>query len=104
MKFVRFSAFGEMTCRKDSSLWEDIHASAVTTPCRIGPKALGWPDYEVDVLLKARLAGLPNAKLRELVRELHNLRESNLSMPDIVAAAKRLQEEWIPANASQKAA
>ncbi|MBI4695488.1 MAG: hypothetical protein HY749_15840 [Gammaproteobacteria bacterium] len=104
MKFVRFTAGLEQLGRKESSGWEDIHAGLITRPCRLGPKANGFPDYEINTMLKARLASLPDVKLRELVIELHLLRESNLSMPEIVTAAKRLQEEWIPANASKKAA
>jgi len=42
-----------------------------TTGVAIGQRAKGWPDYEVDAIITARIAGKTDEQIRELVKALH---------------------------------
>ena len=57
--------------RSDASVYNAIRAGLFTTGVAIGQRAKGWPDYEVDALISARIAGKSDAEIRELVTRLH---------------------------------
>ncbi len=57
--------------RADASVYNAIRAGLFTTGVAIGQRAKGWPDYEVDAINAARIAGKSEAELRELVKTLH---------------------------------
>jgi len=40
----------------------------------IGPRAVGWPDSEIDCLNRARAAGKTDEQIKKLVRDLHRRR------------------------------
>ena len=55
----------------DASVYNEIRDGLFTTGVAIGQRAKGWPDYEVDAINHARVAGKTNAQIRELVKVLH---------------------------------
>lgn len=57
--------------RADASIYNEIRAGLFTTGVAIGQRAKGWPDYEVDAINTARVAGKSNDELREVVSALH---------------------------------
>ena len=57
--------------RSDASVYNAIRAGLFTAGVAIGQRAKGWPDYEVDALISARVAGKTDAEIRELVKTLH---------------------------------
>ena len=57
--------------RADASVYNAIRAGLFTTGVAIGQRAKGWPDYEVQAIAAARVAGNSDAEIRELVRVLH---------------------------------
>ena len=57
--------------RADASVYNAIRAGLVTTGVAIGQRAKGWPDYEIDAINAARIAGKSEAEIRELVTVLH---------------------------------
>jgi prophage regulatory protein len=57
--------------RSDASIYNAIRAGLFTTGVAIGQRAKGWPDYEVDAIITARIAGKSDAQIRELVMALH---------------------------------
>lgn len=65
--------------RSDASLYNAIRAGLFTTGVAIGQRARGWPDYEVQAIAAARVAGMPDDKIRELVTELHVRRKNYLT-------------------------
>ena len=65
--------------RSDASVYNAIRAGLFTTGVAIGLRAKGWPDYEVDALISARIAGKSDAEIRELVKVLHAKRTELLS-------------------------
>ena len=57
--------------RSDASIYNAIREGLFTRGVAIGQRAKGWPDYEVDALISARIAGKSDAEIRELVTRLH---------------------------------
>ncbi|MFN0317198.1 MAG: helix-turn-helix transcriptional regulator [Burkholderiales bacterium] len=47
-----------------------IRAGLAPPPVALGIRTAAWPDSEIDALNRARMAGLTNAELRELVKVL----------------------------------
>ena len=60
--------------RADASVYNAIRDGKFTTGVAIGQRAKGWPDYEVDAIITARIAGKSDAEIRELVKLLHTKR------------------------------
>lgn len=65
--------------RADASVYNAIRAGLFTNGVAIGQRAKGWPDYEVDAINAARVAGKSESEIRELVKNLHAKR-SELAM------------------------
>jgi prophage regulatory protein len=57
--------------RSDASIYNAIRDGLFTTGVAIGLRAKGWPDYEVDAIITARIAGKTDDQIRELVKALH---------------------------------
>lgn len=60
--------------RADASIYNAIRAGLFTNGVAIGQRAKGWPDYEVDAINAARVAGKSENEIRELVKALHSKR------------------------------
>ena len=72
MQILRMPAVkGRAGHRSDASIYNAIRDGLFTTGVAIGQRAKGWPDYEVDALISARIAGKSDAEIRELVKRLH---------------------------------
>ena len=65
--------------KSDASIYNAIRAGLHTTGVAIGQRARGWPDYEVNALVSARIAGKSDADIRELVNVLHAKRTALLA-------------------------
>jgi prophage regulatory protein len=57
--------------RADASVYNAIRVGLFTNGVAIGQRAKGWPDYEVDAINAARVAGKSDSELRDLVKALH---------------------------------
>ena len=72
MQILRMPAVkGRAGHRSDASIYNAIRDGLFTTGVAIGQRAKGWPDYEVDAIITARIAGKSDAQIRELVKALH---------------------------------
>ena len=72
MQILRMPAVkGRAGHRSDASIYNAIRDGLFTTGVAIGQRAKGWPDYEVDAIIMARIAGKSDAQMRELVKALH---------------------------------
>ena len=72
MQILRMPAVkGRAGHRSDASIYNAIRDGLFTTGVAIGQRAKGWPDYEVDAIITARVAGKSDDQIRELVRALH---------------------------------
>ena len=72
MHILRMPAVkGRAGHRSDASIYNAIRAGLFTNGVAIGQRAKGWPDYEVDAINAARVAGKSENEIRELVKALH---------------------------------
>jgi prophage regulatory protein len=53
-----------------SGHYADISAGLFTKPVKVGVRAAGWPDTEVEALQAATIAGMPPEQVRQLVQRL----------------------------------
>ena len=60
-----------------SSIYEQLKRRLLTQPVRLGVRAKGWPDHEVNALTRARLAGKNDDELREIVAALERARNED---------------------------
>lgn len=59
-----------------SGHYADITAGLFTKPIKLGPRASGWPDSEVEALQAAMIAGKSPDEIRQLVRHLTSQRSA----------------------------
>ena len=57
--------------RSKTSVYNAVQAGLLTKPVAIGLRSVGWPDYEVEAVTAARVAGQPDEAIRSLVKQLH---------------------------------
>jgi prophage regulatory protein len=66
--------------RADASVYNAIRAGLFTTGVAIGQRARGWPEYEVNAIGAARIAGQSDDEIRALVSSLHGRRQKALNL------------------------
>jgi prophage regulatory protein len=72
MKILRLpSVKAEMGHRSDASIYNAIRAGLFPVGVKIGQRAKGWPSYEVEAVIAARIAGKSDDELKALVKRLH---------------------------------
>jgi prophage regulatory protein len=71
--------------RADASVYNEVRDGLFTTGVAIGQRSKGWPDYEIDAINSARVAGKSDAEIRNLVKVLHAKR-TELAILDGVTA------------------
>jgi len=61
--------------RSDASVSAAVKNGLLTSPIQLGPRSVGWPDYEVDAITTARISGRSESDIRALVTRLHAQRQ-----------------------------
>ena len=72
--FLRLPAVCDRTGKPKSTIYREVGEGLIPPPVRIGTRATGWPDNEIDAINYARLRGQTNSEIRHLVTELINAR------------------------------
>ena len=67
---LRLPAVKAATGLSRSTIYLRIAYGFFTHPVSLGGRAVGWPAHEVAALNVARIAGKPDAEIRELVEKL----------------------------------
>lgn len=81
MSILRMAAIkAETGHRSHASIYQQVKDGVFTKPVSIGPRAVGWPDYEVKAITAARIAGKNQDELRQLVASLHAQRASGVTL------------------------
>jgi prophage regulatory protein len=70
MKFLRIDGVIELRGKGRSSNYSDVQAGLLTTPVKIGLRAVAWPEHEVLAINAARAAGKSDDEIRMLVTRL----------------------------------
>lgn len=72
MAILRMPAVkAETGYRSHASIYAAIKCGLFVKPVSISQRSVGWPDYEILALNKARIAGQSEAQIKELVNRLH---------------------------------
>lgn len=80
MSILRMPAVkAETGQRSHASIYNAINDGLFTKPVKIGQRSVGWPDYEVQAICAARIAGKSDDEIRELVASLHAKRADRLA-------------------------
>lgn len=76
MQILRMESVKAITGHKShASIYNAIRDGLFTRPVPIGSRAVGWPDYEVQAICQARIAGWEDTEIKKLVFEMHEKRE-----------------------------
>lgn len=67
---LRLPAVMQKLGRAESTVYSDIKEGLLPKPVRIGPRAVGWPEAEIDAIISARIAGKTDEQVCGLVKEL----------------------------------
>lgn len=62
---------GKTGQRSKSAIYCAARGGLFTKPVKIGAQITGWPDYEVETIVAAQVAGQTKEQIRELVNNLH---------------------------------
>jgi len=73
---LRLPAVKANTGLSRSTIYLRIAQGVFTHPVSLGARAIGWPADEVATLNAARIAGKPDAEIRELVAKLEAARKA----------------------------
>jgi prophage regulatory protein len=73
---LRLPAVKLATGLSRSTIYLRIANEIFTHPVSLGGRAVGWPAHEVAALNAARIAGKPDAEIRELVAKLEAARKA----------------------------
>ncbi len=72
---LRLPTVKQSTGLSRSTVYLRIAHGVFTHPVNLGGRAVGWPAHEVEALNAARIAGKPDAEIRELVKQLEAARK-----------------------------
>lgn len=85
MKFLRIAECkAEVGYRSNTSIYEAVREGLFTRPIPIGKRATAWPDFEVRLINRARIAGKTDDEIRDLVTRLHAERKAQFATFDAV--------------------
>ena len=75
-KLIRRKATLERRGVSSSTHGEDVSNELWTKPVKASKHSSSWPEYEVEALIAARIAGQSEEKIQRLVRALEQQRTS----------------------------
>jgi prophage regulatory protein len=75
-RILRIERVIERYGKTRSPIYADIQAGLFVRPVKLGERAAGWPEKELDALIAARVAGATTDQIRRLVEQLHAQRIS----------------------------
>lgn len=86
MSIIRMEAVkAETGHRSHASIYNAVNEGLFTKPVRIGRRSVGWPFDEVQAINAARIAGMSEGAIRELVARLHAKRSELATAWGVIA-------------------
>ena len=70
IRILRVNDVLKRTGLPKSSLYEKVKYQLMTPPINLGARAVGWPDFEIDEINRALIAGCSSDEIKALVHEL----------------------------------
>lgn len=75
IRILRLPAVQQRTGEGRSTTYARAATGLMTPPVKLGPRASGWPEHEIDAILSARVAGHTDNEIRQLVDHLVRARK-----------------------------
>ena len=72
----RRSEVSNLLGKSRSATYADIKSRLLTPPIPTSGRTAAWPDYEIEAIIRARIAGWSDDKIRALVVEQVSARKS----------------------------
>jgi prophage regulatory protein len=66
--------------KSHATIYDRIKRGLFPRPVPIGARSVGWPDYEVEAINAAHIAGADDDTMRALVERLHAKRTEKLAL------------------------
>lgn len=80
-RILRIKGVIERLGKSRSPIYADIQSGVFVRPIKLGERAAGWPEHEVEQIIAARIRGDNDEALRKLVRRLHEARLATEGTP-----------------------
>lgn len=58
-----------------STFYDKVKSGLMTKPINLGERSRGWPEFEVDEITRAVIAGVNSEKIKQLVCDLTEQRQ-----------------------------
>ena len=75
-RILRIRGVMDRIGKSRSHIYADIQAGLFVRPVKLGVRAAGWPEHDVEAIVAARIAGTDDRGIRALVNKLHEQRKS----------------------------
>lgn len=73
-RILRLPAVIDRTGKSRTGLYDDMARGTFPRPIRLGARAAGWPEHEVEQIVAARIRGDDDSAIKKLVAKLHAAR------------------------------
>lgn len=70
-RILRLSEVLERFGKKQTAVRDAIAAGLFPSFVQLGGRCIGLPEHELEQIIRARIAGLPDADIRKLVDRIH---------------------------------
>lgn len=78
-RIMRAPEYRRQLAMTKSGEYRARHAGLLPPPLQLGPRSIGLPAHEVDIITAARIAGTEDDELREIVSRLVAARKLNVA-------------------------
>lgn len=73
-KILRLPDVMQLIGLSKSSVYAYVSNGLITKPVKLGARAMGWPESDIEEINFARIAGKPDEEIRALVERLEESR------------------------------
>ena len=70
VRVLRLPQVIEMVGKRRSAIYADVSRGLLPPQVHLGGRLVGWPESEIDAIIRARIAGKTEDDIRNLVRDL----------------------------------
>ena len=74
-RILRIESVIDRYGKSRSPIYADIQAGLFVRPIKLGIRAAGWPEEEIEQIICARISGADDNAIKKLVAKLHEARQ-----------------------------
>jgi prophage regulatory protein len=83
INFLKLPVLKQKLGKSKSAIYLDIQEGLFPRPVPLGARAVGFPEHEADAINAARMAGMDDDEIRELVIELEAKRKTFIDKVEV---------------------